>query len=155
MEQMRLYYGVIEDSSTDPLRLGRCKVRVIGIHTDDKTILPTADLPWATPIQGITSAALSGIGESPTGLLQGSTVVVTFADGPSAQIPLILGTIAGIPQGSAQDFVTGDVPEQPIYSTGDITPPVTQDGTELKNADQGGGFVAPAPEPLATGEIGP
>lgn len=90
-----LFYGIVEDRQ-DPLFLGRCKVRIAGVHTDNLSELPTSDLPWATPIQSITSAATSGIGHSPTGLVEGSMVVVIFAD-PDKQIPLILGTLAGVP----------------------------------------------------------
>jgi hypothetical protein len=155
MIPMKMHFGVIEDNSGDPLKLGRCKVRVIGVHTEDKSVLSVSDLPWATPVQGITSAAMSGVGDSPTGLLPGSTVIVVFADGESCQVPLILGTIAGIPQGNPEEYITGDVASQPIYSTGDDSPPVKSDGDELKTSEQGGGFIPPKPEPIASGEIGP
>ena len=36
------YVGIIEDNN-DPDKLGRCKVRIHGIHDD----IPTSDLPWA------------------------------------------------------------------------------------------------------------
>ena len=54
------FYGVVEDRK-DPLFLGRVKARCIGFHTDDKTLIPTEDLPWADIIQPVTSAAISGI----------------------------------------------------------------------------------------------
>lgn len=93
---MQIFYtGIVEDR-IDPLKIGRCKVRIHGIHNPDKVLLPTDDLPWGIPIQGVTSAAVNGIGFSPTGIMEGSTVVVAFADNESKQIPLILGTIAGI-----------------------------------------------------------
>ena len=91
-----LHYGIVEDARSDPLKLGRCKVRVVGIHTDNSTELPTSELPWAIPIQSITSAAMSGIGHSATGIVEGSMVVILFADAEK-QTPLILGTVAGIP----------------------------------------------------------
>lgn len=153
MIPMKMHFGVIENVD-DPLRLGRCKVRVIGIHTEDKTVLRTDDLPWATPIQNVTSAALSGIGISPTGILNGSTVIVIFADGDACQVPLILGTIAGIPQGQASEQIIGDTPAQPVYQTGDTSPPVKDNNQPLKTVEQGGGFKSPPPEPSA-GELGP
>ncbi len=70
------WYGVVEDRK-DPLFLGRVKVRVIGWHTDDKTPnegIPTEDLPWADVILPITSATISGIGSSPTGMVPGTHV---------------------------------------------------------------------------------
>ena len=54
------WYGVVEDRA-DPLELGRVRVRCYGWHTDDLKEIPTDSLPWAQPIQDITSAALGGI----------------------------------------------------------------------------------------------
>jgi hypothetical protein len=93
---MKLYYACVE-SRNDPDKLGRCRVRVVGVHTDNKTVLPVADLPWAQPIQPITSAAMNGIGHTPMGPVEGTWVVVVFKDEGSFQEPLILGTIGGIP----------------------------------------------------------
>jgi hypothetical protein len=73
------YTGVIEDVN-DPMKIGRCRVRVFGIHTDDKNLIPVNDLPWAQTLQPVTSASISGIGNSPSGLLPGSWVMVTFYD---------------------------------------------------------------------------
>jgi predicted chitinase len=66
------------------------------LHTHDKSQLPTADLPWATPVQPVTSAAMNGIGYSPIGPVEGSAVIIMFADGEQQQ-PIILGTVGGIP----------------------------------------------------------
>lgn len=93
---MNLYTGCVENRK-DPLKLGRCQVRVVGIHTHDKTILPTEDLPWAYPMQPITSAAMSGIGSAPVGVVEGTWVVIMFRD-EDMQQPIILGSIGGIPQ---------------------------------------------------------
>lgn len=90
------WHGVVEDVN-DPLFLGRCKVRVFGYHSDDLLELPTSSLPWAFPMQPITSASLSGIGTSPTGLLVGSHVFGFFRDGSSAQDPVMIGSFGGIP----------------------------------------------------------
>jgi predicted chitinase len=92
---MNFYYGVVENRQ-DPLRLGRCQVRVVGLHTHDKSQLPTADLPWATPVQPVTSAAMNGIGHSPIGPVEGTSVVIMFADVEQQQ-PIIIGTVGGIP----------------------------------------------------------
>ena len=92
---MNFYYGVVEDRR-DPLRLGRCKVRVVGLHTHDKSVLPTEDLPWATPMQPVNSAAMNGIGISPVGPVEGTSVIIIFAD-PDKQQPIILGSVGGVP----------------------------------------------------------
>ena len=91
------WHGVVEDTA-DPLYLGRCRVRIFGFHVKDKAQLPTADLPWAYPVQPLTSAALSGVGQSPTGLLVGSHVFGFFRDGEEGQDPVMLGSFGGIPQ---------------------------------------------------------
>ena len=90
------WHGVVENTN-DPLKLGRCKVRIYGFHTEDKLLIPTESLPWASVMQPITSAAISGKGTSPTGILPGTWVVGFFRDGPHAQDPIIMGTIAGYP----------------------------------------------------------
>ena len=98
------FFGVVEDRN-DPVQLGRVRVRVYGWHTDDKNQIPTESLPWAIPLQSITSAATSGKGTSPTGMLEGSWVVGFFADGKEAQEPYILGSFAGIPQYTADTSI--------------------------------------------------
>lgn len=89
--------GVVENRD-DPEQLGRCKVRIFGYHTEDISVLPTNDLPWAIPMQPVTSAATSGVGITPVGLVTGSWVMGFFLDGEDAQKPVIMGTVAGKPQ---------------------------------------------------------
>jgi hypothetical protein len=86
------FTGVVEDIN-DEDNLGRVKVRCFGFHTDDKGIIPTEDLPWATVMGPTTSAGVQGIGTTHR-LLSGSWVVGFFRDGPSAQDPLVMGSIA-------------------------------------------------------------
>ena len=99
------WYGVVEDIN-DPLEMGRCRVRCFGFHSDDTNLVPVEALPWAVPVQPVTSAAKSGIGLSPTGLVQGSHVFGFFQDGLDAQQPVVVGSIAQIPRNapSAKGF---------------------------------------------------
>lgn len=87
------WIGVVENRQ-DPEKLGRCKVRIFGYHTDSKELLPTKDLPWCVPIQPITSAATSGLGSSPLGPVEGTWVIGFFLDGEDAQQPAMFGTIS-------------------------------------------------------------
>ena len=103
---MNFYYGVVENRN-DPLTLGRCQVRVVGLHTHDKSQLPTNDLPWATPIQPVSSAALNGIGWTPIGPLEGTSVIVIFADEDKQQ-PIMIGTVGGIPQSKSAAVANED-----------------------------------------------
>lgn len=114
----QFYIGVVEDRS-DPLMLGRCKVRVVGLHTHDKLVLPTTDLPWAMLMQPATSAGVSGIGQAPVGPVEGTTVIVIFHDFPDNQQPIIIGSLSGIPQG--EPVVTDRLVTDPIF-TDNITP---------------------------------
>ena len=96
------WQGVVEDR-VDPLKLGRCRVRVLGYHTDNKIDgvgIPTDELPWATPSQPITSAAMNGIGTTPMGPVEGTWVFGFFRDGKNAQEPVMMGTFGGIPEES-------------------------------------------------------
>lgn len=91
---MNIYFGIVENRS-DPLELGRCQVRVVGLHTHDKNLLPTSDLPWCASVQPTTSAAMNGIGFSYVGPVEGTSVVVTYLD-DTMQQGLILGAVGGI-----------------------------------------------------------
>ena len=90
------FVGVVEDRQ-DPKTLGRLRVRCLGYHTADLVKLPTADLPWAHVMNPITSATVSGLGQTPLGAVEGSWVVGFFQDGSDAQQPIIIGTLPGVP----------------------------------------------------------
>ena len=68
------WVGVVEDRH-DPMYLGRCKVRCLGWHTDDKKLMPPIDLPWAFPLMPITSASQTGVGQTPLGPVEGTWVM--------------------------------------------------------------------------------
>jgi hypothetical protein len=94
MLPMMWFTGVIEDRM-DPLELGRVKVRIFGLHTDDVSKISTNDLPWSHVMMPVNSASISGVGITPTGLVEGSWVVGFFADGENAQDPIIMGSLPG------------------------------------------------------------
>lgn len=122
------WFGVVEDRN-DPLRLGRCRVRIIGYHTEDNEVLPSDDLPWAIPVMPANSAGTSGVGWSPTGAVEGSWVVGFFADGENGQHPMFFGTVGAIPGGLAS---TDCAPSDGSGSSGDdatgATPGEATDG---------------------------
>ena len=93
--------GVVEDRK-DPLFLGRCKVRILGWHTSDKTEISVDSLPWAQVLMPITSASQTGVGESPVGPVEGTWVMGFFRDGELAQEPVMVGTLHGIPENYAK-----------------------------------------------------
>lgn len=89
--------GVVEDRM-DPEKLGRLKIRMLGYHTEDKSDIPTESLYWAYPSQSIVSAAMNGVGMSPTGMVEGTHCWGFFRDGHNAQDPVVVGSWGGIPQ---------------------------------------------------------
>ena len=86
----------------DPHQSGRVQVRVFGQH-DDTTNIPDSALPWALPIQPVTSAAAGRIGSAPVGLVKGSKVIGYWAD-VYKQLPIIIGTI-----GKSGDLIPGQI----------------------------------------------
>jgi len=100
---MEYFYGIVEDRQ-DPLKVGRVRVRIHGIHTDDKLLIASADLPWCQVILPTTSAGLSGLGTG-HGLVEGSTVFGYFRD-QAKQDPIVLGVAAGIPQAGYKEDTT-------------------------------------------------
>jgi hypothetical protein len=87
------FTGIVEDVN-DPLQQGRVRVRCMNYHNGNISELPTEKLPWATCIMPVTSAGVSGIGQSPTGLVAGSWVLGFFRDEDDLQDPIVIGSIS-------------------------------------------------------------
>ena len=85
------WIGVIEGRD-DPLGLGRCKVRIFGWHTDNKSELPTDSLPWALPMYPINNS------KSFSAPKIGEWVVGFFMDVASGQAPIMMGVLPGLQQ---------------------------------------------------------
>lgn len=75
------FFGIVEDTSSDPLKLGRVRVRAVGFHPSSTN---RKDLPWAFVLNG--GAAK---------IVNGQMVLGFFMDGEEAQQPCVLGTISG------------------------------------------------------------
>jgi hypothetical protein len=93
--------GVVEDRA-DPEKMGRYRVRILGFHTEDRAELPVSDLPWATPIMPVSSSSNTGVCETPS-LVEGTAVIGFFSDGVDEQLPIIVGSIPGMPQQKIED----------------------------------------------------
>jgi len=123
------FVGIVEDRN-DPLKIGRVRVRCFGWHTRDTSILPTESLPWAQVLIPVTSASISGVGTSPTGLVEGSWVIGFYMDGQLAQVPMILGSFHGVNgdsnQGAGFDDpysvypLTKGIPDTSFFAQGDV-----------------------------------
>ena len=127
------FFGVVEDRQ-DPLKVGRLRVRIVGVHTQDQQALPTADLPWSLCVLPITASGISGIGQSATGLLEGSWVFGFFRDGNFRQEPLILGSLPGRPTELA-DNRKGFYDPNEIYPKYRDEPDINRLAVNAKNED--------------------
>jgi len=97
ISEFKHFVGVVEDRF-DPEKLGRLRVRVLGIHTSNKNKIATADLPWASVLLPTTSAGISGLGQSPSFIVEGAWVWGYFRDGSGLmQEMVIVGTLPGKP----------------------------------------------------------
>lgn len=93
-DTLRWFIGVVE-SNADPLHVGRCRVRIYGVHNDDVDAVPESTLPWASCLVPTTEDGVSGLGRSP-GLKPGAMVFGFFMDGKLSQQPIIIGSIPRI-----------------------------------------------------------
>ena len=82
------WVGVVEDRN-DPLQIGRCRVRILGYHTDNKQDMPTDELPWAYPAMPINTPSRT----TPVGPVEGTWIMGFFRDGNSAQQPVMTNII--------------------------------------------------------------
>ncbi len=119
--QFAWFTGVVEDRF-DPLEMNRVKVRCFGYHSENKSEVSTDDLPWATVMMPTTSSGTSGIGDTPHGLMEGSWVVGFFRDGPSAQDPIIMGSVAAknSPREKSLGFTADEYPRGEYQNNSDI-----------------------------------
>ena len=85
------FIGVVENM-IDPLRVGRCKVRIFIYHDKNTDTLSTDDLPWAVPLLPVTQATTT------PNYRVGDWVVGFFLDAKLAQQPIILGVLPAIKQ---------------------------------------------------------
>ena len=118
------FIGSVEDIN-DTENLNRVKVRAYGYY--DNPEIKTADLPWATVMMPVTSASVKGNGgnhhleaevKDKDGKITeaGSWVVGFFRDGPSAQDPMIIGSIA-TQTNNTQDIPTESSIDNKVYKS--------------------------------------
>jgi predicted chitinase len=141
-----MIYDAVVENINDPMKLGRVQVRVFGLNTDNTALIPTEDLTWARVLMSNSSASMSGIGLSPSGLLPGAWVMVAYQDAEE-QYPIVIGSYHGIPSSAstttkANDdlaFASVEVHKDAQANQGTYTPPdsdlvlPTSDSTDLSS----------------------
>lgn len=86
----RWFVGVVETPSTAD-KLGRVRVRVYGLHTNNTADIDTNDLPLAQVMIPGTEEGTSGLGMNAQ-LEVGAMVFGIFLDGKASQLPFVLGS---------------------------------------------------------------
>jgi|TARA_R110000822_G_scaffold66857_7_gene163185 hypothetical protein len=88
----RFFFGMVINNNDEDLHLGRCQVRIWGIHGDE---VPSGELPWAQVLLPTTEPGTNGNGANPM-LAIGAQVFGVFLDGKDSQLPMILGSVPRI-----------------------------------------------------------
>ena len=136
------FTGVVEDRN-DPTKLGRVRVRCVGYHTDNKTKIPTEDLPWAWVMQNVHTPSMAGWGDTPGFMVEGTWVVGFFRDADELQEPIIIGTLPGVPnQAGNPNFGFHDPrrrdedPDKPGYNISKYPPtPLSSSDHSINESD--------------------
>jgi len=103
-DQTRWFIGRVV-SLSDPLQLGRIKVRIFGVHSENTIDIPDEDLPWAQIVAPITEGGNDGLGNN-LGIQVQSNVFGIFLDGMHSQLPLVVGSLPK--DGDANDLAIGN-----------------------------------------------
>jgi hypothetical protein len=112
-DQTRWFLGEVVKVKDDPLKLGRVKVRVYGVH-DDKKLITDAHLPWAQIVVPVTQGVHEGKGQY-LGILVGTQVFGIFLDGQNSQLPMVIGTVPK--EGDANPKADANYPTNKVYET--------------------------------------
>jgi putative chitinase len=127
------FMGIVE-SRDDPLKLGRVQARLFGWHTDNKNDIPTGDLPWAQPMFPPNSSTLTSTPK------EGDMIVGFFTDGESAQFPIFLGVLPGIPESTPPDSLGFSDPRTQAQRSGAPSKPFSRilynNGVYMKSDDK-------------------
>ena len=97
-DETRWFIGRIV-SVKDPMELGRVKVRIVGIHSENTNDIPDSGLPWAQTVLPITEGGTKGLGIH-TGIQVGARVFGIFLDGNNSQLPLVIGSLPKLEENS-------------------------------------------------------
>ena len=85
--------GKYEDRTSIPGWGRRYKVRIIGLHDQGETTIPSDQLPWAQVMYPVTAGGGQTGAMDSTKLRQGNMVFGFFLDGQERQVPIIMGVL--------------------------------------------------------------
>ena len=130
-----MWVGQIEGTASDEANNKggyRYKVRIIGDHPQDKSLLQTSELPWANVMMPVNVPFMPGnIGGGDPQLVEGCWVIGFYMDNMK-QKPLILGSIGQTP--GSTTVVKNVRPDDPGFThgtrSGAYAPNPAKDGQE-------------------------
>ena len=88
---MKIYRGVVEDNK-DPEKMGRVRVRIMGLHTDSSDS-QTQNLCWCEVMGSTAFGLIGGIGVS--SILHQGTWVYLFLEDDNPNKAIVVGTVIG------------------------------------------------------------
>jgi hypothetical protein len=92
--------GKFESANQIPGWGRRYKVRIIGLHDQGETDIPSEQLPWAQVMYPVTAGGGQGASGQTPNLRQGNMVFGFFLDGQEQQVPVIMGVLGNNAQTS-------------------------------------------------------
>lgn len=99
----KFYVGVVEDRH-DPMTMGRVRVRVFGLHSDDRiNEVPIESLPWSMVMQPANASSTAG---GISQLVEGTWVLVMYIDS-NMQDPLVIGALPSTMGSQQPDYTKG------------------------------------------------
>ena len=104
----------------------RYKVRIIGLHDQGESEIPSEELPWAQIMYPVTAGGGQARSSQTSNLRQGMMVFGFFMDGQDQQIPVIMGVLGNnlstpLSMESKNDRVTNEKPG-PLGTSGHSKP---------------------------------
>lgn len=141
--------GIIENR-IDPLKTGRAQIRIFGWNEPNKALQPTEQLIWAHPILPLNSESI----KLP---VEGKMVFGFFMDGDSAQYPVMMGQIPGIPDTQPDKSQGFSDPRTDTQLTNSPRPPAQVDysptdgqGVKITEAKAAAGYPSVLNEPTTS-----
>ena len=118
----------------------RYKVRIIGLHDQGESEIPSEELPWAQIMYPVTAGGGQARSSRTSNLRQGMMVFGFFMDGQDQQIPVIMGVLGNnlstpLSKESKNDRVTNEKPG-PLGTSGHSKPKNDTSKAE-ENAEDG------------------
>lgn len=118
----------------------RYKVRIIGLHDQGESVIPSEELPWAQIMYPVTAGGGQARSSQTSNLRQGMMVFGFFMDGQDQQIPVIMGVLGNnlstpLSKESKNDRVTNEKPG-PLGTSGHSKPKGDTSKAE-ENAEDG------------------